>query len=312
MAGSRARNGSRKSGKDSPLQPRRAALVRDILRLATQKDWRPGYHVTEQELVAEFGVSRSPVRAALQILEQRGIVQARPNQGYILMRDKRHLERTRIDVPRTADDALYLKITEDRSGGSLTEEVTQAELLRRYRTNRAQLGRLLARMTNEGIVTRMKGQGWRFLPTLSGMRSTRSSYEFRLIIEPAMILLPDFSVDQKVVQRLRQEHLKLVDEAGRGRAVDRSWIYDLDASFHEGVASFSGNAFMIQAIQQHNRLRRLIEFRGYGRFERVKAWAGEHLAVLDALQRGRLKQASESMRRHLTNAMNATLSGRRS
>lgn len=286
-------------------------LVRDILRLATEKDWQRGYHVTEQELVAAFGVSRSPVRAALKILEGRGILRARPNQGYILTQDKRHLERTRIEVPRTADDALYLKITEDRSADALPEAITQADLLRRYRTNRAQLGRVLARMTNEGIVTRTKGQGWRFMPTLSGIRSTRSSYEFRLVIEPAMILLPDFSVDQKVVRRLRLEHLKLIDEAGRGRPVDRSWIYDLDASFHEGIAGFSGNAFMIQAIQQHNRLRRLIEFRGYGRFERVKAWAGEHLAVLDALQRGRFKQASESMRRHLTNAMNATLTSKR-
>ncbi len=31
------------------------------------------------------------------------------------------------------------------------------------------------------------------------------------------------------------------------------------ASFHETIAGFSGNAFLIQSIQQHNRLRRLIE-----------------------------------------------------
>jgi DNA-binding GntR family transcriptional regulator len=88
--------------------------------------------------------------------------------------------------------------------------------------------------------------------------------------------------------------------------IDRAWTYDLDASFHEIIAGFSGNAFLIQAIQQHNRLRRLIEYGGYGRLERVKAWAAEHLAVLHALQRGHLKHAAESMRQHLTNAMKAT------
>jgi DNA-binding GntR family transcriptional regulator len=133
-----------------------------------------------------------------------------------------------------------------------------------------------------------------------------ASYEFRLIIEPAMMLLDKFNIDQEAVERLRQDHLKLLDAATRGRPIDRMWTYDLDASFHETIAGFSGNTFLIQSIQQHNRLRRLIEYRGYGRYERVKAWAAEHLAILDALQRGLPKRAADGMRRHLTNAMNAT------
>ena len=60
--------------RDTQLAPRRAQLVCDILRLATQQNWQRGYHVTEHELVAQFGVSRSPVRAALKVLEERGIL----------------------------------------------------------------------------------------------------------------------------------------------------------------------------------------------------------------------------------------------
>jgi DNA-binding GntR family transcriptional regulator len=107
------------------------------------------------------------------------------------------------------------------------------------------------------------------------------------------------------IARLRADHLKLLDQAIRRRSIDRAWTYDLDASFHETIAGFSGNAFIIQSIQQHNRLRRLIEYGGYSRLERVKAWASEHLAILDALQRGSLKRAAEYMRRHLANAMSA-------
>jgi len=284
--------------------------VRDILRLATQQNWQRGYHVTEQELVAQFGVSRSPVRAALKVLEQRGILQARRNQGYLLAQNRRDLERIRIEVPRTADDELYLKIIDDRGSDALPEAITQADLLRRYATNRAQLARVLVRMTNEGIVVRLKGHGWRFLPTLTGIHSANASYEFRLIVEPAMMLLANFKVDQRAAQRLREDHLKLLDQATRRRPIDRAWTYDLDASFHETIAGFSGNAFLIQSIQQHNRLRRLIEYGGYGRIERVKAWAAEHLAILDGLQRGRFKRAAEQMRRHLTNAMKMTLSAR--
>jgi DNA-binding GntR family transcriptional regulator len=306
MADRRERNGLLNNGRGhAPLAPGRAQLVRDILRLATERNWQRGYHVTEQELVVACSVSRSPIRAALKVLEQRGILQARPNQGYILTQSKRQLERTRIEVPRTADETLYLKIMEDRITGALPEVMTQADLLRLYATNRTQLAGLLARMTNEGIIARLKGHGWRFLPTLSGPQSTRASYEFRLVIEPALLLLPAFAVDQAALQQLRLDHLKLVAQAERGRSLDRGSTYDLDASFHEKIAGFSGNAFLLQAIQQHNRLRRLAEYKGYSRLERVRAWAGEHLAILDALQRGRFKRASERMRQHLSNAQDA-------
>src|SRR5262249_53638698 len=155
--------------REAPLAPRRAQLVRDILRLATRQNWRRGYHVTGQELGAQFGASRPPVRAALKILEPRGILPARRNQGYPLAQNRRNLERVRIEVPRTADDELYLKIIGDRSSGALPEAITQADLLRRYRSNRAQLARILVRMTNEGMVVRLKGHGWRFLRTITGL-----------------------------------------------------------------------------------------------------------------------------------------------
>jgi DNA-binding GntR family transcriptional regulator len=116
-----------------------------------------GYHVTEQELVAEFGVSRSPVRAALKVLHERGVLQARPNQGYLLAQNGRRLERLRIEVPHTADDALHLKIVKDRRSGALPEALTQADLPRRYRTNRTQLARVLVRMADEGILMRLTG-----------------------------------------------------------------------------------------------------------------------------------------------------------
>jgi DNA-binding GntR family transcriptional regulator len=306
MGETRTDNGRARARRETPLAPRRAQLVRDILRLAAQQNWQRGYHVTEQELVAEFGVSRSPVRAALKVLEQRGILQARRNQGYLLAQNRRNLERIRIEVPRTADDELYIRIIGDRSSGALPEAITQADLLRRYPTNRAQLARVLVRMTNEGLVVRLKGHGWRFLATLTGLHSATASYEFRLIIEPAMMRLESFKVDWDAVQRLREDHLKLIGQVSRRRPVDRAWTYDLDASFHEIIAGFSGNAFLIQAIQQQNRLRRLIEYGGYSRLERIKAWAKEHLAILDALQCGRFERAAECMRHHLTNAMNAT------
>jgi DNA-binding GntR family transcriptional regulator len=108
MSETKTGDGRTRDRRDTRLAPQRAQLVRDILRLASQQNWQRGYHVTEQELVARFGVSRSPVRAALKVLEERGILRARRNQGYLLVQNRRNLERIRIEVPRTADDELYI------------------------------------------------------------------------------------------------------------------------------------------------------------------------------------------------------------
>lgn len=42
---------------------------------------RPGQKVPEQELATQLGVSRTPIREAIRILEQQGLVESRPKNG---------------------------------------------------------------------------------------------------------------------------------------------------------------------------------------------------------------------------------------
>ena len=55
-------------------------------------------------------------------------------------------------------------------------------------------------------------------------------------------------------------------------------------------------------MQQQNRLRRLMEYRGYGNRRRVRVWLREHLAILDALAAGKCGRAAQLMDRHLERA----------
>ncbi|HUX38436.1 MAG TPA: GntR family transcriptional regulator [Rectinemataceae bacterium] len=55
-----------------------AALSERILRW----DYMPGRRITEEELCAEFAMSRSPVREALHMLVENGLIERRPRQGY--------------------------------------------------------------------------------------------------------------------------------------------------------------------------------------------------------------------------------------
>jgi len=68
------------------------------------------------------------------------------------------------------------------------------------------------------------------------------------------------------------------------------------------LAAFTQNSFWIQAIQQQNRLRRLLEYRGYVSRDRVTEWCEEHLAIIEALSKNQRKRAASLLRQHLSHA----------
>ena len=55
-----------------------ATLSERILRW----DYLPGHRITEEGLCNEFGVSRSPVREALHMLSENGLIERKPRLGY--------------------------------------------------------------------------------------------------------------------------------------------------------------------------------------------------------------------------------------
>jgi DNA-binding GntR family transcriptional regulator len=204
-----------------------------------------------------------------------------------------------IAVPPSVEDTLYRRIVRDRMSGKIPEKMTQVALIDRYNADRGALLRALETMADEGIVTKNKGHGWTFLPTISTETSVRNSYDFRRVLEPSGVLLDSFRVDPVALERLRGAHLTLLSKADTASGPH---LFDLDTEFHEAIASFTHNSFFIQAIQQQNRLRRLLEYRGYENRRRVRVWVREHLAVIDALKAKKYGRASQLMMAHLDSA----------
>ena len=65
------------------------------------------------------------------------------------------------------------------------------------------------------------------------------------------------------------------------------------------IAAGSSNTFIVQAVQQQNRLRRLLNLQwSYGE-DRIVQSCVEHLDILTALEKNDLQWASTLMRRHL-------------
>lgn len=186
----------------------------------------------------------------------------------------------------------------DRIAGILPESFTQTEISQRYDVDRGVLTRTLVKLSEDGLIARNAGHGWRFLQTLNSDIALRNSYGFRLMIEPMALLTPNLHVDRQMLKRLRARHLRLITHPDITH-IPAKEIFETDAAFHELLAEASGNLFVLQAIQQQNRLRRLLEFGSYHNKRRVKEWCEEHVAIIDALRENKQEQAAELMRKHL-------------
>lgn len=289
---------------------RRYRIANQILDLARDAGFEPGHHLREQTLADLMQVSRTPIRAALGLLAENRLVEARRNQGYFLVAGADQLRRQRLSPPVTVEQDLYTLIVGDRLASRLPSSLTQIEIAKRYGADRAAVTKTLSRLSDDGLVQPNPGRGWNFLPTLESETSLAASYQFRRAIEPAALLLPTFQADAGSIEKLRLQHLYLANHPDI-ESVDPRQIFETDARLHEWLAECSGNPFFLQGIQQQNRMRRLLEFGGYIDRGRVREWCREHLAIIDAVARREQGIAARIMGEHLDNALRSSPSFRK-
>ena len=265
-----------------------------ILDRALAERWEVGHPLRQEALARALGVSRSPIRDALIYLHEQGAAAWQPNTGFFLARQGPALEAM---VQRDADVSPYQRIAHDRLLGTLPEHVTETLLGDRYNLSRAELGRILARMSAEGWIERRAGYGWTFLPMVTSMESHHLSYRFRLAIEPAALLEPTFAIDRAGFARCRAEQQALVD--GKIPRLDATRLFEAGSSLHEMLMRCADNPFFLDALRRVDRLRRLIEYRAMEDTARFIAQAREHLHLLDLIEGGDREGAAAFMRRHL-------------
>ena len=263
-------------------------------------------HLSEQELADAFRVSRTPVRLALRSLADQGLLEQRPNRGYFLLRPADEGGAAN-GVPAAADgadeDPLYFQIAEDRLTGRLEPRVAEAEMARRYGASRARIVRLLARMAHEGWLVRMPGQGWEFQALLTSPEAYDQGYRYRMLVEPAALLEPGYSLDKAVLDHTRTQQQAMLD-GGIGRW-SRSETFVANATFHEVLVAASDNPFLLEGLRRVNRLRRLIEYRSHRFKERLMQECQDHLELLALIEAGRLKAAARFLHDHLDRARTA-------
>lgn len=273
-------------------------LTSQIVEHISSANLPKGARLTERQLADQFRVSRSPVRSALLALSKSGILEAGVRGGFVVRRVGKGAGHSSSLRKMTSDEAFYFKIAEDRLSGLLPEKVTENELVRRYQMTRSGLATILRRISAEGWIERLPGHGWIFLPTLTSMEAYADSYRFRIVIEPAAILQPNFRLNRPALMICRTQQQELVD--GEIKRVSNAELFDLNSKVHEAIIECSGNAFFIESLKRIDRLRRLIEYRQSLDRPRAVVRCREHVQILDLLLANKRKDAASMMRKHLS------------
>ena len=265
-----------------------------LLQLFRQDAYQPGQKVSERKLAAQLGVSRTPIRAALSHLLEKGNVSRDEGQKWLIARLPDTTSELLVD---DSSDDLGMRICNDWREGHLNDSFTETELIKRYGVAKAELNRTLVALVKDGIVERSTGYGWHFAALLDSEERRLQSYDFRLAVEPAGMCLDSFHPDAARLAQQRALHTELLD--GRIETTSARALFAVNSDFHDMIAEFSGNEFIIQAVKQQNKLRRISEYATTADPRRVRQSCEEHLMIIEALEQREYLWAASLMERHL-------------
>ncbi|MEN9545167.1 MAG: hypothetical protein RLZZ598_2000 [Pseudomonadota bacterium] len=299
---------STKPNPELDLTPLQTRVVREIVAYARRENLAAGAHLVESVLAEQIGTSRSPVNVALRHLVDLGMLSHDLNRGYFLSRDALAFGDVAQQLSAVPDDPLYLRIAEDRLAHGLPDMVTESDLMRRYQVGRSTLRKALSRIQQEGWVEKSVGHGWEFQPMIDSPQAYEESYVFRAAIEPTGLLSPSFTIVDEELGALRRQQEFI---AGNGwKTMTPIELFEANSQFHETLAKWSGNRFILQSVRRTDQLRRLVEYRQARERSPRQTQAQEHLQILDAIAAGDALKAASLMRAHLDGARRGKVHGR--
>jgi DNA-binding GntR family transcriptional regulator len=270
----------------TPLQARILDQLRQLLGEALE----PGDRINEAEISDRLGVSRTPVRRALQQLQAEGAVDYEQNRGFRLADVSLLLKNSEAEQEMLLDE----RVMRDMAIGELRSVISERALMQKYAVANGVLMSTLRRLTRDHLVEPSPGRGWIFADV--GAEALANGYRFRQIIEPAAILSDDYAIDAAALEAIDADHAHAIETL---ETMDRRRLFDLDARFHRLVAQGARTADLVDAIERQNNIRRVTEYLGFVRLERLRQSMVEHRGIIAALLHGERQTAAALMRIHL-------------
>lgn len=249
-----------------------------------------GQRLNEAELADWLGVSRTPVREVLRNLEGQGVLTYEPRRGFQIAKQLGVEAGPGSDATELLDE----RVMREMALGTLKSVMSERALLQRFAVPRAFLNSTLRRLMRDQLVEPSPGRGWVFADV--GPDALKDGYHFRQIVEPAAIVSDGYAPDRPALIALDQNHAEALEAIQR---IDRRSLFELDAHFHLAVAAGAGTRHLTDAIARQNNIRRVAEYMGFVRLERIEQSMIEHRRIIAALLDDRRQHAAMLMRLHL-------------
>ncbi|MFY9509542.1 MAG: GntR family transcriptional regulator [Rubrivivax sp.] len=289
------------------LTPLQIRVSREIVAFARRENLKAGAHLAESLLAEQIGTSRTPVNVALRHLVALGMLSHDLNRGYFLNQDALAFGHLAERFSAEPDDPLYLRIADDRLARRLPDVISEIDLMRFYGVSRSALRNALSRIQQEGWVEKSVGHGWSFQPMIDSPDAYEESYVFRSALEPTGLMTGGFKVDTLELAALRRQQ-ELIASTG-WQTMTAIELFEANCQFHETLAKWSGNRFILQAVRRTDQLRRLVEYRQARAREPRQTQAREHLEILTAISAHDALRAASLMRAHLEGARRGKVYG---
>ena len=305
--------GSATDAPDRPLQEQIAATLEQMIR---SREIQPGQLMLEVRVAQAFGVSRSPARLALQLLDDKRLLRRNRGRGYqvagragaaagtmaeladvLAVLPKRRAARVYVDIEReVATRVLFRSV-----------RIVEERVALHFGVSRTMARDVMTRLAGTGLVEKDGAGHWQAVCVTA--ERVRDLYQLRWALEPEALASAGSRIDPALaagmVESLRRARANLA--AFGSHESDR-----LEADLHVTLLAFCPNRELLHAL----RTTHLLLISSHAMLDEhlpidrglASCAIDEHLEVMDAVVARRPRAAAAALRRHLRNSVEPWLS----
>jgi len=286
--------------------------ISQILRHAISEGSIPkGVVILEGPVAKIVGSTRTPVRQALQELEQEGLVSRFSGRGYVVgpqIIDPKRINLTAAMLGVEAGDeparktlqweAIYNEVERDIVHLSVFDKyrVNELELARRYKVGRLVARDVLLRLERLGLLEKDERLRWVIQP-LDAIRISHL-YELRWLLEPVGL---HGAVGATPVAEIQEMIAGLKKAMAIYPKISRTGLDKLELDLHVALLSRCPNRDLLQSLERTRCLLTLSKHAlGLSApMPKQDPFMSEHLIIFEALTEGDVGQAEQLLRKHL-------------
>jgi putative spermidine/putrescine transport system substrate-binding protein len=295
-------------------------IVRDELarNIAAGNLW-PGVVLIEGPIASLLGVSRGPVKRALELLAEDGLIRRFGGRGYLVGGENDDLKPNRVNLltldleisgeiqdyaQRAAWQKIYGEVAESVVACTPfgAYQISESAMCAHFKVSRTVVRDVLARLNHDGLIEKDRWSHWTAGPLTA--RDVKEHYEMRLLLEPAALRrsAPALARAEIEAMRARVAAARRASEMG---ALDS--VEPLERDLHETCLAPVPNRRLLATIGQ-SRLPDVINrlFARHFGLHQTQAILDEHDHVFAELVHGEAERAAHALELHLRAAFERT------